>query len=129
MGEYPHRGDYVCLIPLYEKKFVGKEIVFDAFPLTIQLLTHLMGAIRTAKEMTFWERKRAMEEIDRKKKEAHDKKCQDAYKDGTPAFGGADFSSSVNRERMLANIRANRNPISYQEIKQRMGSGHQQVNL
>lgn len=129
MGDYPFRGDYVCRILFYTKHFEQGKLIIDSDTLKYEDLELLVPAIWEAKAMSRAEVEFRTEQEELKKRQAWEAKCQDAYKDGAPAFGGADFSSSVNRERMLSNIRANRNPISYQEIKKRMGSGHSQVQL
>lgn len=129
MGDYPFRGDYICRVPLYTKRFEKGKLIIDEFPLTYELCELLVPAMWQARGMTAWERKIVIEAEREKERADADKQVMDAYLNAAPAFGGNDFSGSVNRERMLEKIRAHKFPISAEEIKAKLGAGHNQVRI
>jgi hypothetical protein len=125
-GDYPFRGDYICQIQLYTRRFEKGEMIVDALPLNYEVLELLVPAIFESRSLTYGEVKFHTEQEMAKQKEDFRQKSIAAYKNASPAFGGADFNKSENRERMLRQIKF---PISAEEIKRRMGTGHQVAQI
>ena len=128
MGDFPSRGDYdSCPIALYTKNVVNKTLVIDAMPLNYRMLEFLVPVIQSERELS-WQRRRAIvqDQEDKAKKERA-RIAEDIYRNGSPAFGGADFDRSVNRDRMVREMGAEHFPVSAEEVKRRMGTGFVQA--
>jgi hypothetical protein len=140
LGDYPIRGVYLpCPFNLYVKRVVGgtvqenpdgsKEISgerleFDAMPLSFWLLDLLIPNILKERGKTYMEKQFTVRAQQEKQRQAWRNKVMDAYRDASPAFGGKDFDKSENRERMLAEMKSKRFPLTAEQVARRLGRGH-----
>jgi hypothetical protein len=141
LGDYPRRGVYFpCPFNLYVKRIVpgapwtdpktgyseirGERLEIDAMPLAYWVLDLLIPNILKEKQKTYLEKQFAVRCQQEKEKQAWRNKVMDLYRDASPAFGGADFSKSENRERMLAKMAAMRFPVTADQASRRLGRGH-----
>lgn len=129
MGDYPFQGDYVCRVPMYEKESINGKFVVTPWPLSFETLELLVPAIWAARDISDKEKKMYLESERDKEREASLDVMRDAYTDGSPAFGGRDFDKSVNRERMLKELTAQKFAVSAEEIRKKFGMGHSQVEI
>jgi hypothetical protein len=116
-GDFPFEGDYTHHTRLHDLNF--------------RILEELIPKIHEARNMTIEQRKKIINERLEAEKLERLNRGRDAYLDATPAFGGAASSIESNHEAWMQKIaekQAGFN-VSAQQIKQRMGTGHQQVRL
>lgn len=110
-GDYPFHGDYA-----HHSKLNN---------LNYRILEELIPKIQQARGVTFYQRKM----IIKARMEAEEKERlrigKDAYLDASPAFGGVAGTYESNRE---AWTRKYEFPISAQQVKERMGTGHSQFD-
>lgn len=93
--------------------------------LNYRILEELIPKIQAARTMTFYQRRKLIEaEMEAEKKERL-RVAHDAYVNASPAFGGVAGTYESNRERLLERLKF---PISAQEIKRWLGTGHKQIN-
>jgi len=110
-GDYPFQGDYVHHTRLHD--------------LNYRILEELIPKIQEARNITFYQRKKMIEaEMEAEKKERI-RIGKDAYMNATPAFGGVAGTYESNREKWTKQYEF---PISAEQIKARMGTGHRQFN-
>jgi hypothetical protein len=128
-GDYPFRGDYICQIQLYTRRFEGDKMIIDALPLNYEILELLVPAIFESRSLTYSEVKYRTEQELAKQKQEFKNKSIDAYKNAQIPFHGNDWTGASNRERMIDKHKARHFPISAEEIKKRMGTGHQAVQI
>jgi len=57
LGEYPWKGRYEILQPLYSKEFVNNKLVIDAFPLSHILIDLIIPMMESAQKLTDEERR------------------------------------------------------------------------
>lgn len=141
LGDYPRRGFYLpCPFNLYVKRIIagtpytdpqtgdsyirGERLEIDAMPLAYWVLDLLIPNIIKEREKTYMQKQFAVRCQLEKERQDWRKKVEAAYKNAAPAFGGADFDKSVNRERMLARIAAMKFPVSAEQAARRLGRGH-----
>jgi hypothetical protein len=125
-GDYPFQGDYCPCLKLYRQEVRDGKPYLDILPLTEPVISTFIPLILKAKEITLAERKRINEAKAEKEKQDRLKKGHDAYVDASPAFGGVAGTYESNRESWTRKYDF---PISAEEIKRRMGTGHQQFDF
>jgi hypothetical protein len=142
LGDFPWRGDYApCRFNLYVRRMIGGGLHFDpagnvvnkpakleidAMPLAHWVLDLIVPNVIKDQETTYAQRCEAVRKRMEVEKAKAAQQAFDAYRDASPAFGGADFSKSSNREAWMQRIKEKQAgmKISAEEIKKRMGSGH-----
>lgn len=140
LGDYPWRGDYVpCKFNLYVKRIEGGglsygpggqvvdrpgRLIIDAMPLNHYILDLVIPNV--IKELDITESQRII--AGRKRREAEQRQASqqayDAYCDAAPAFGGVAGTYESNRNAQEDRIRRGK---SAEEMKRRLGTGHQQI--
>lgn len=125
LGDYPRRGFYIpAPFSLYVKRIENGILEIDAMPLNFFILDLVVPNLIKSQEMTYYQKKLAADTMAEAERRAARNQALDAYKNAGPAFGGADFDKSQNRGRMLDRIRAQRFPLSAEDVKRWMGTGH-----
>jgi len=140
LGNYPSRGVYMaCPFNLYVKKIIkgdvvtnpdgskeirGERLEIEAMPLSFWILDLLVPNILKERDKTYLEKQFAVRAQMERERKAWRDKAMDAYRNASPAFGGNDFDKSQNRERMLAELKAKRFPVTAEEAARRLGRGH-----
>lgn len=124
-GDYPFRGDYICQVQLYTRRFEKDKMIVDALPLNYEVLELMIPAIFESRSITYSQVKEFNHKEIQKQKQDFRNKSIDAYRNAQIPFHGNDWSGAMNRERMVQKFKAAQFPISAEEIKKRMGVGHQ----
>ena len=145
LGDYPWRGLYIpCSFNLYVKRVLGgghrydkdgnvvelpTRLEIDALPLNFYILDMLIPNVRKALEMTFLQKKMAIEARDRADQEAFRKRATDAYLNAAPAFGGVAGTYESNREAWMARLKEKQRgmKLTADQIRQQLGRGHSQI--
>lgn len=125
-GDYPFQGDYCPCLKLYKKEERNGQPYLDILPLTSAVIETFVPLIQRAKLLTIEERKRINAAKDEKEKQDRLKQGHDAYVNASPAFGGVAGTYESNREAWTKKYEF---PISAQQIKAEMGTGHRQLKL
>jgi len=110
-GDYPFQGDYS-----HHSKHNN---------LNYRILEKLLPEIYKARGITFEQRKRIIRDRELAAKKERLRIAHDAYLNAAPAFGGVAGTYESNREKLLERLRF---PVSAQEIKRWLGTGHKQIN-
>jgi hypothetical protein len=124
-GDYPFFGDYERVAQFYSKERINGKMEIVPIQVTFQALDDLVALVFKAREITIVERQRQLlAEVEAEKKESA-RIAHDAYTNASPAFGGVAGTYESNREKLLERLKF---PISAEQIKEHMGTGHRQVN-
>lgn len=145
LGDYPWRGLYIpCSFNLYVKKLHGggtrydekgnvvelpTRLEIDAMPLNYYILDLLIPNVRKALEMTFLQKKMAIEARMAAEKRASLQRGYDAYLNAQPAFGGKAGTHESNREAWMQRIKEKQRgmKLTADDVRNVLGSGHQQI--
>lgn len=113
-GDFPFQGDYS-----HHSKLNN---------LNYRILENLIPKIQEARGITFYQRKKIIEERILAEKRENARIIHDAYLNAQPAFGGVAGTYESNREAWMERIFKKQNgfKISAEEIKRRLGTGHKQ---
>jgi hypothetical protein len=87
-GEYPYKGRYETIVPLYHKEKVNGRLVFQHFPLDHAILDTIIPLCIQAQRMTAAERKAAKELVEKREHEAEVNRIADQMKDAMPTYLG-----------------------------------------
>lgn len=87
-GEYPWKGRYEILQPLYHKRFEGGLMVLDSMPLDQILIDRVIPMIIKAQRMSFAERKAAEDLIREKEEKIRSQEMTDELMERLPVWYG-----------------------------------------
>jgi hypothetical protein len=88
-GEYPWKGRYETLQPLYRKEVVNGKLEITHFPLDDILIDRVIPMMLKAQEMNFWERKAALRMIHDEEEEKKVDAIAERLEEARPSFMGS----------------------------------------
>jgi hypothetical protein len=88
LGPYPSRGKYEIAVPLYRKRVVNGTLEFEAMPLNHSIIDTMIPLMLKAQELTFWERKAALEQQEQEENDAMVNEIADRLQNDMPTFYG-----------------------------------------
>lgn len=129
IGEFPWRGEYeLAPFNLFSRRVEANYMHIDALELSHWLLDLLIPNLMKEIDVTYTQRKTAIQNRILAERTKANKLAMDAYMDAGPAFHGAAGTHESNRERWAQRVKekqANMR-ISRDQIVQKMGLGHMQ---
>jgi hypothetical protein len=88
LGDYPWRGQYETVQPFVWRGMVNGRMVVERMPLNSMILNMVVPIILKCKEVSFLQKKAAIQEMDERKKRAEDSVFEAKRHDAKMAFTG-----------------------------------------
>lgn len=145
LGDFPWRGLYMSAsFNLYVSRIVGGteyydehgavrqkggRLEIDAMPLNHLIIDLTIPNLIKEKEITYLQRKAAIQNVMLGEKMRANQKAFDAYLNAGPAFGGKAGTYESNREAWMQRLKEKQKGMRFsaEEIKRRLGTGHTQI--